>query len=66
MAGLKLASENIRLRNKLEKVAAWLDRLEKCSLRQAEVNSDFPGYAEACRADAKNYRKTADDIRSVL
>lgn len=54
-----------RLRAKLEKVAAWLDRLAEDSERRAK-DTRFESLSKASAADAKNYRATAADIRSVL
>ena len=62
-----LTEENKRLRAKLEKVAAWLDRLAAQSDSEAALNTGrFDGLAEANRADARNWRASAADIRSVL
>lgn len=54
------------MRAKLSKLAAWLDRLGCQSEKQAETSRNFSSLADACRADAKNYRATAADIRKVL
>ena len=53
------------LLEKCEKIVAWLDRLADKSSELAK-DTRFVTLAEANAADAKNYRKTADDIRIVI
>lgn len=62
---LKAADEIDRLRTKLRKVAAWLDRLANAAERDAE-GTRFETIREACQADARNYRATLNDILTVL
>jgi hypothetical protein len=50
---------------KLDQVASWLERLAADSEQQAK-DTRFSSLAEACAADAKNYRATAKDIRAAL
>lgn len=52
---------------KINKVAAWLDGLAKQADREEQQNRGrFDHLADACRADAKNYRSTAADMRKPL
>lgn len=60
-----LEAENARLRSALQRVISWLDRLADQSERQAKTYR-FASLAEACAADAKNYRATADTLRQAL
>lgn len=50
---------------KLRKVATWLDRLAESSENSAK-DCRFGSLVEAYKGDARNYRTTAADIRSVL
>jgi len=50
---------------KLEKITVWLDRLAGAALERAK-DRRFLSLAEANEHDAKNYKKTADDIRKVI
>lgn len=54
------------LEAKLEKFAAWMDRLSSQSQNQADTSARFPRFSEACRKDARSYAATAADIRKVL
>ena len=54
-----------RLRAKLWKVVGWLDRLAMDAEERAQ-DRRFLSLAEANAADAKNYRATIADIKSVL
>ncbi len=58
--------ENERLRAKMSKLAGWLDRLAIQSDKQAESSARFTTLANACKADAINYRAAAADIRAAL
>lgn len=49
----------------LRRVAGWLDRLAAQAETQAK-DLRFTSLAEACAADAKNYRKTRDIIMSLI
>lgn len=49
----------------LRRVVAWLDRLAAKADKQAE-DSRFYTLSAACRADATNYRATANDIRAII
>lgn len=52
---------------KCEKVVSWLDRMSESSEREAAKHTEqFPSLSEAFAAEAKNYRATAKDIRSVI
>ena len=53
------------MRAKLEKVAAWLDRLTAHN-KQRAAKTDYITLKEACEADAKNFGATAKDIRATL
>ena len=51
----------------IEKVVAWLDRLVIQSEKRRDDNRGrFDGLADACDADAKNYRAVANDGRKAL
>ena len=65
----RLRAENARVKqlfDKLTKVAEWLDRLADGAERSAKTSERFPSLHDANLADAKNYRATAADIRTVL
>jgi hypothetical protein len=62
----RLKAENVRLHAALQRVITWLDGLAKQSEQQAKTSDQFPSLAEACKADAKNYRATADNLRKAL
>lgn len=51
---------------KMEKICAWIDRLASNAEQLAKNSDRFPAFADANRADARNYRRTASDIRSLL
>lgn len=54
-----------RLRYKLERVIAWLER--QASHDEAQAKScHFETLKKAYIADAKNYRRTAKDLREAL
>jgi hypothetical protein len=62
---VRLRKEHAAMRAKLEKVAAYCDRLAE----RAEANakdSRFISLAKANEADAKNWRATAMDIRTAI
>lgn len=61
----QIARQNAAMAEKLHKVANWLDRLAESSESSAKT-CNFTSLVEAYKADARNYRKTAADIRSVL
>lgn len=66
-AATEAKHDNMRLRTALNKTIAWLDRLATQSDAQAKNNRGrFDSLADACAADAKNYRATAADLRSVV
>lgn len=50
---------------KCKNIVAWLRRLEDQSRRQAR-DTRFETMREACEADAKNYKATADDIEKTI
>lgn len=55
------------LREKIGKIVAWLDRLEKHSRDDSKRHADrFPGLSRANALDADNYKRTADDLRAAL
>ena len=65
-ANARLIAQAPAMAEKLDKVATWLERLAE-SAEQAAINHrEFQSLAEAERADAKNYRATAKDVRRVL
>lgn len=51
---------------KFEEVATWLERLAANSEEQAQTSARFPSLEAACKADAKNYRATAKNIREEI
>ncbi len=51
---------------KCEKIVAWLDRLANHAEANVAKNDRFPALREAEIADAKNYRASAKDIRTVI
>lgn len=52
---------------KCVKVVDWLDKLAAASESNASNWKDrLPALAESCVADAKNYRRTADDVRAAI
>lgn len=51
---------------KCEKIVAWLDRNAAVSEQESEKENRFLSLKDARLADAKNYRATADDIRTVI
>lgn len=61
----KVEAQRDLLLKKCQNVAAWLDRL---SAHAAELATDtrFPALAAANKADALNYKATADDIRAAI
>lgn len=64
---IRAVNSHDALIEKLEKVAAWLDRLSDQLEQQASRSHDhLPGFSESCRADAKNYRLTVSDIRAAI
>lgn len=65
LANARLIAAAPDMLEKLKKVHQWLLRLESQSLQQAK-DGRFQSLSEACAADAKNYRKTADDIEAVI
>lgn len=48
-----------------EKIVAWLDKLVDQAESDAST-SNFETHAEACLADAANYRATANDVRVAI
>jgi hypothetical protein len=60
-----LESENTRLRSIIQRVITWLDGLAAQSDEQAK-DTRFQTQSDACAADAKNYRATADSLRRTL
>jgi len=48
------------------KVIAWLGRLAVAADKQADSCTRFSSLVEACRADAKNYRATAADLKRAV
>jgi hypothetical protein len=53
------------VRAKFDKIASWLESLEKKSLEMAK-STRFITLREACTAYAKNYQATAKDIRALI
>ena len=51
---------------KCEKIVAWLDRLAADAEASAATNDRFDTLKVANIADAKNFRLTANDIRTVI
>jgi hypothetical protein len=51
---------------KLDKIATWLERNAARLEEYAENCRDFQSIADTERANAKNYRNTAADIRKLL
>lgn len=63
----EMHAEIARLRTALSKVITWVDGLAAQSSAQEKQNRGrFDSLADACAADAKNYRATARNLRSVL
>jgi hypothetical protein len=54
-----------RLRGKLLKVVAWLDRQASYNEQQASI-CRFESLRQSYAADAKNYRAAIADIKTVL
>lgn len=61
-----LEAEIVRLRSTIQRVIVWLEGLAKQSDQQAKNSARFQSLADACKADAKNYRATADSLRKAL
>lgn len=62
-----LERENARLRDALQRVILWLEKLAKQSDSQERSNrGKFDSLADANNADAKNYRATANNLRKAL
>lgn len=60
-------AEISRMRAALEKTIAWLGKLAEQSEQQERQNRGrFNSLADACAADAKNYRATANGLRKAL
>lgn len=62
----RIDDERAEMLAKLKKVRDWLLRLKTQSEQQAKTNTRFPSLAEACAADADNYRKTAASIEATI
>ena len=61
------AAEIIRLRTVIQRVIGWIDSLAAQSEAQEKQNRGrFNSLADACAADAKNYRATANNLRREL
>lgn len=54
------------LLEKCIKVSSWLNRLADAAEQLAKESERFPSLADANRADAMNYRRTAEDIQLVI
>lgn len=61
-----LRSQTQKMDAAIQKVCKWLDRCAVDAEKHADQSPNFPAFAESCRADAKNYRATAADLRKVL
>ena len=62
-----LEKENVRLRTAIMRIIGWLERLATQADAQEKQNrGQFTSLADACAADAKNYRMTADNLRRTL
>ncbi len=60
-----LARQNDAMAEKLRKTADWLDRLA-ASAEESAKTCRFGSLVAAYQGDARNYRATAAEIRSVL
>jgi hypothetical protein len=62
-----LEREIVRLRSVIQRVIVWLDeRAAQAHTEAQQYRGRFGGLADACDADAKNYRATADNLRKNL
>ncbi len=50
----------------LDKIGAWLTRLAEAPDKQAAQNTDFETLRDACTADAKNFRATANSVSDAM
>jgi hypothetical protein len=57
----------LELRAALEKTVAWLDRLTANSeVEEKKYRGQWDSLADNAKADAKNWRATADDLRKTI